>query len=131
MLEIRSSPATRPNPHFREQARPRRQGNLAWLTRAVGKARPAKPGTALVLLGGDDPVSFRLRVAQSHMRHDLTPSRFSHVVLMEAGGGVADEGWEVSLEPAGGFGSWACEVLPVGTMPAVRKEIARRARFIV
>ncbi|XXF78301.1 hypothetical protein P2318_00665 [Myxococcaceae bacterium GXIMD 01537] len=104
MLEIRSSPATRPNPHFREQARPRRQGNLAWLTRAAGKARPAKPGTALVLLGGDDPVSFRLRVAQSHMRHDLTPSRFSHVVLMEAGGGVADEGWEVSLEPAGGFG---------------------------
>jgi hypothetical protein len=108
MLNIRTSSATRPNTLVREQPRARKQGNLAWLERAMG-AKKARAGqaskTALVLLGGDDPVSFRLRVAQSHMRHDLTPSHFSHVVLVEAAlSGLEDEGWEISLEPAGGFG---------------------------
>jgi len=107
MLEIRSSPATRPNPHLREQPRARKQGNLAWLERAgarKGRAAGAS-GTALVLLGGDDPVSFRLRVAQSHMRHDLTPSHFSHVLLVEdTGGALEGEAWELSLAPEGGFG---------------------------
>ena len=28
----------------------------------------------LLLVGGNDPLSFRLRVAQSHVRHDLSPS---------------------------------------------------------
>lgn len=107
MLEIRSSPATAPNPNLVSQARSRNQTNLAWLGRAL-KARGKKGAGAplLVLLGGSDPISFRLRVAQSQVRHDLTPSAWSHVVLVESGGAelASATAWEISLDPAGGFG---------------------------
>ncbi|MEX2208097.1 MAG: hypothetical protein WEF50_17865 [Myxococcota bacterium] len=47
-------------------------------------------------------MSFRLRVAQSHMRHDLTPSHWSHVGLLT--NGVASETVvEVPLDPEQGF----------------------------
>lgn len=66
------------------------EDNVAWLQRAAGKVaanfgqRQASSGhIRLVLLGGTDPVSFRLRVAQAHVRHDLTPSSWSHVVLCD------------------------------------------------
>ncbi|PTL85974.1 hypothetical protein DAT35_02485 [Vitiosangium sp. GDMCC 1.1324] len=60
----------------------------------------------MLLLGGRDPISFRLRVAQSHARHDLTPSHWSHVVLLEKNGPAlsAVDAWEISLTPAHGFG---------------------------
>jgi hypothetical protein len=107
MLEIRSSPASTPNPRFVEQARSRNQTNLAWLQRAV-KAQGKKAASAplLVLIGGTDPVSFRLRVAQSQARHDLTPSSWSHVVLVDpADRDLASAmAWEISLDPASGFG---------------------------
>ncbi|MDY7226433.1 hypothetical protein [Hyalangium rubrum] len=106
MLDIRSSPASAPNPHFVGQPRARNQSNLAWLQRAL-KARGKKAGgVPLVLLGGSDPVSFRLRVAQSQVRHDLTPSRWSHVLMVEPGSTELSEAtaWEISLDPTGGFG---------------------------
>ena len=107
MLEIRSSSASAPNPYFVSQPRSRNQTNLAWLQRAL-KARGKKAGGTplLVLLGGADPVSFRLRVAQSQVRHDLTPSRWSHVVLVEPDSSelASAVAWEISLDPAGGFG---------------------------
>ncbi|WP_224368591.1 hypothetical protein [Hyalangium versicolor] len=106
MLQIRSSPASAPNPQLVEQARARNQTNLAWLQRAVGKGKKASRSPLLVLLGGTDPMSFRLRVAQSQTRHDLTPSYWSHVVLVEpTDKALADAtAWEISLDPAGGFG---------------------------
>ena len=107
MLEIRSSPATAPNPQLVCQPRGRNQTNLAWLQRAVkAKGKKAVGSPLLVLLGGTDPVSFRLRVAQSQARHDLTPSAWSHVVLVESAGEdlSTSAGWEISLDPVGGFG---------------------------
>ncbi len=107
MLGIRSSPASAPNPQLVSQPRSRNQTNLAWLQLAL-KAKGERAGGSplLVLLGGTDPVSFRLRVAQSHARHDLTPSSWSHVVLVEPPGGelASATAWEISLDPAGGFG---------------------------
>jgi len=107
MLEIRSSSASAPNPYFASQARARNQTNLAWLERArKGKGKKAGGSPLLVLLGGCDPISFRLRVAQSQARHDLTPSSWSHVVLVEPPTGelASATAWEISLDPAGGFG---------------------------
>jgi hypothetical protein len=107
MLEIRSSPASAPNPNFVSQPRARNQTNLAWLQRALkGKGKKASGSPLLVLLGGSDPISFRLRVAQSQARHDLTPSYWSHVVLVEPAEGelASATAWEISLDPAGGFG---------------------------
>lgn len=107
MLGIRSSPASAPNPQFVCQPRTRNQTNLAWLQRAVkGKGKKASGSPLLVLLGGTDPVSFRLRVAQSQARHDLTPSAWSHVVLVEPTDGelASATAWEISLDPADGFG---------------------------
>jgi hypothetical protein len=107
MLEIRSSPASAPNPHLASQPRARNQTNLAWLERALkGKGKKGGGSPLLVLLGGTDPISFRLRVAQSQARHDLTPSPWSHVVLVEPAGGELSSApaWEISLDPLGGFG---------------------------
>ncbi|WP_224240442.1 hypothetical protein [Hyalangium gracile] len=107
MLQIRSSPASAPNPQFVCQTRSRNQTNLAWLQRAAkARGKKASGSPLLVLLGGTDPVSFRLRVAQSQARHDLTPSYWSHVVLVEPPEGelTAATAWEISLDPGGGFG---------------------------
>jgi hypothetical protein len=107
MLEIRSSSATAPNPNLVHQARTRNQTNLAWLGRALkGRGKKASGSPVLMLLGGIDPISFRLRVAQSQVRHDLTPSSWSHVVLVEPASGepASATAWEISLDPAGGFG---------------------------
>jgi hypothetical protein len=107
MLEIRSSPASAPNPNLVSQARARNQTNLAWLSRALkGRGKKGSGSPVLVLLGGSDPISFRLRVAQSQARHDLTPSAWSHVVLVEPAEGelASATAWEISLDPSGGFG---------------------------
>jgi hypothetical protein len=54
--------------------------NLAWLLPKLDKPRK---GTQchVVLVGGNDPLSVRMRVAQSHLRNDVTPSHWSHVLL--------------------------------------------------
>jgi hypothetical protein len=59
-----------------------------------------------LLVGGRGPIDFRLRVAQAHARHDLSPSHWSHVALVAPRAGAASEAEviEVSLDPAGGFG---------------------------
>jgi hypothetical protein len=115
MLSIRSSPSKGRNPDFKRVVRKRGEDNLKWLARNA----PKDDRPCLVLLGGTGPVDFRLRVALSHARHDLTPSHWSHVVLLDVpgrelsgagggGGAKADPGaaaiTEISLEPAGGFG---------------------------
>ena len=102
MLEIRSSTARRQNAALREVPRKRGEGNAAWLQRQRGDAA----GPCLLLLGGTDALALRLRVAQSHLRHDLTPSRWSHVVLFPDAGSLGKRraGAEISLAPPAGFG---------------------------
>lgn len=84
------------------------EDNLTWLGRAIEEVRTDFPQPQassglirLVLLGGTDPVSFRLRTAQAHIRHDLTPSSWSHVVLFHPK--EASSVYEISLQPPGGF----------------------------
>ena len=84
------------------------EDNLGWLERATqtltskfGDVLISQQLVRLVLLGGTDPVSFRLRIAQAHIRHDLTPSSWSHVVLIHPK--RVSRVYEISLEPQGGF----------------------------
>lgn len=52
--------------------------NAEWLRSLPTFARPG----AVLLVGGVNVIDFRLRVAQSHLRHDLLPSFWSNVAVM-------------------------------------------------
>jgi hypothetical protein len=97
MLKILSAKATETSKSFK--ALPRRKGedNLAWMTRAKLSAT----GVYLLLVGGRDAIAFRLRMAQSHVRHDFTPSHWSHVMLLgQVTRRLADTMvYEISLDP--------------------------------
>ena len=103
MLDISQSTARSENEHFSESKRQKQEDNIAWLERHYPTGTQA---TVLVLFGGNDTASFRLRVAQSYARHNLTPSYWSHVVLLRPsrGGLLKASTWEVNLSPPGGFG---------------------------
>lgn len=101
MLPIVPSKATQKNRGFKETKRKPKEDNLGWLTRA----RPPTKNALLLLLGGADVVALRIRVAQSHARHDMTPSHWSHVAFLDPTSKVSKATChEVSLEPADGFG---------------------------
>jgi hypothetical protein len=97
----------RANPKLEErprEGRGERRSNLTWLARV---APPERRWVQLLLLGGRRPGDFRVRVAQSHVRSDLTPSHWSHVCLLGALNPTSPgrtEILEVSLEPRRGFG---------------------------
>ena len=88
-------------------AAPRRSGgaggNVAWLRRARQRHGIGERGD-VILLGGTSIVDFRVRVAQSHARSDLTPSYWSTVGLMADArsfiGVPLGSGAEPSLVPA-------------------------------
>jgi hypothetical protein len=82
---LRSTAKSR-NPAVVELVRQGRENNLAWLERVLATSPIGKvDGRSLLLLvGGNDPLSFRLRVAQSHVRHDLSPSAWSLVLFLPA-----------------------------------------------
>jgi hypothetical protein len=100
MLRSLHSQAESPNTStFVELVRASGEDNLEWLQRARQHRR--KPASAeLLLVGGTGPVAFRLRVAQSHIRADITPSHWSHIALLSG----TDDLFEISLEPPNGFG---------------------------
>jgi hypothetical protein len=103
MLSIRSSNAKGKNPDFKRVPRKKGEDNLKWLARNAPKGDVA----SLVLLGGVTAVDFRIRVAQSHARHNLTPSHWSHVALLpelDAAKPGKSRIFEISLQPADGFG---------------------------
>jgi hypothetical protein len=78
MLAIRHSQATNANEALREvPARPR-ESNRRWLRRV-------RAASGLLLIGGSSLAHFRIRVAQSHVRHDLLPSFWSMVGILEDG----------------------------------------------
>lgn len=93
MIPMRQSPAVTQNTLLvaddtgaptavTKRAAPRRAGgNVAWLRRARRGYGLGEPGD-VVLLGGQSLVDFRVRIAQSHARHDMTPSYWSIVGLI-------------------------------------------------
>jgi hypothetical protein len=103
MLNIIGSEAHTSNPNLVKVKRDGRENNLQWLERNLS---PVALPTKVVLIGGTGQYSFRLRVAQSHVRHDMTPSSWSHIMLL--GPVEAElkktEVTEISLNPPGGFG---------------------------
>lgn len=104
MLNILRSEARSPNKKLVEVPRKAGEDNLAWLVRNLPKK---KNDTNIVLLGGQSTCAFRLRVAQSHARHDLSPSHWSHALLLgpvQNGRFASTEVYEISLEPPQGFG---------------------------
>src|SRR5215471_4123870 len=103
MINIIGSNAVDPNNSFTEIARTDSEDNLQWIGRNVPSG---KDQVTLLLVAGVSTTSFRLRVAQSHVRHDLVPSHWSHVMLLGKAaknlGSTAVS--EISLESAQGFG---------------------------
>jgi len=110
MQNIISSQAAEVSTEFVQSKRKGRENNVAWLERHLGQltdSREEEGLTYLVLLGGRARTHFRLRVAQSHLRHDFTPSHWSHAMLLGKSGYFADRKnpvAEISLEPKAGFG---------------------------
>jgi hypothetical protein len=103
MLAISRS-SKKANRGFAEVARAKGEGNVAWLARSGGGVGG---GVRLLLFGGVDLASTRLRIAQSHARDDLTPSHWSHVAIVVADGPLEADTplFEVRLEPPGGLSS--------------------------
>ncbi len=101
MLHILSSNAKAPSAGIDEVKRDDGEDNIEWLARNMPDG-----GTSIVLVGGKSPISFRLRVAQSHMRSDLLPSYWSHVLLLgkPAKNLASTSISEISLEPPASFG---------------------------
>ena len=108
MLNIIASTATEPNPDFVQSKRVGNESNTTWLERHLKELADedgAKGNAYLVLLGGKMKADFHVRVAQGHLRHDMSPSHWSHVALLR-GSGPTKRGalWEISLDPKAGFG---------------------------
>ena len=96
MIASRRSSATAPNTALEKQPREGRS-----IARLLADAKLQPDGT-LLLVGGTDLIHFRLRIAQSHLRQDLTPSSWSHVgIVREGPGGLTVS--EVALDPPSGF----------------------------
>jgi len=103
MINILSSGAVDPSEYFVAAERKSGQDNVAWIRENL---KGSKDRTALVMVGGKSPTSFRLRLAQSHVRSDLMPSYWSHVMMLaepQEDFGTT-EIVEISLEPREGFG---------------------------
>jgi hypothetical protein len=101
MINIARSRTQEPNEKLKEVSRKRKEDNIGWLKRNL---RIADDHTAIVLLGGRSLLDFRLRVAQSHLRHDMTPSQWSHALLLGDLGSELPSVAEIALDPIGGFG---------------------------
>lgn len=102
-LVLRASGARLPNPAI--VARARKGHNLDWLVAAHATLPQGEGWAYLVLLGGSDRLSRRLRSAQARLRQDLEPSYWSHVILLNAPILAADTPiTEISLQPPAGFG---------------------------
>jgi len=79
MLPILNSDTINPSNIFKESKRPAGQNNVKWLQEHLCKK---KGYLNLLLLGGRSLVDYRLRIAQSHLRDDMTPSSWSSVLIV-------------------------------------------------
>jgi hypothetical protein len=80
MIDIQCSWAKKQSGLFVEAKRKRTQDNVDWIQSHYPNEKTDE--TYLVLIGGVDPVSLRIRMAQSRARQDYTPSHWSHVGLL-------------------------------------------------
>jgi hypothetical protein len=78
MISIRQSNATSSNESLTETAPKKDETNVEWLKR-VGAT------DGIILIGGNSVAHFRIRVAQSHARSDLTPSYWSLAGILQGG----------------------------------------------
>ncbi|MCA2980567.1 MAG: hypothetical protein INH41_09025 [Myxococcaceae bacterium] len=102
MLAIRGSQNLTQNDQLTYAPRRGDESNGAWLARHLPAADDGL--LRLLLVGGAEPLHFRLRVAQAHARHDLSPSHWSHVALLSATSRGRRQLWECALDPEDGFG---------------------------
>ncbi len=101
MISSRRSGELKQNPALVEMTKPKTRPTVMSCVKDVVGTGESPDGT-LVLLGGTDLLHFHLRVAQSHVRHDMTPSSWSHAgIVMTGKRGLAL--YEVALDPPGGF----------------------------
>lgn len=107
-IRVLRSFETKKNPGIADVPRLPDESNLGWIARVL-KTHRLPVGQAwshLLLVGGADLLSLRLRIAQSHVRADLSPSAWSHsaYVALNAGDLKASVVRGVSLAPRDGFG---------------------------
>ena len=102
MINILSSNARSVSKAFNKAERRAKEDNVAWLARNLPQDEEQ---SILVMVGGKSHTSFRLRIAQAHVRHDLLPSYWSHVMLLGKTGKNlgSTKVYEISLEPPHGF----------------------------
>ena len=132
-LRVLQSSATGRNPQLKNRPRVSGETNEAWISR-MGAEQAFDDNdaqTLIVLLGGADPLSFRLRVAQSHVRSDLTPSSWSHVlILAKLSSPLRDSPtYEVSLSPVEGFGTFGFPMYTNGIQEEKLAPYLNTARF--
>jgi hypothetical protein len=82
MQPTRHASSPGPNESFRKIEPAADESNLAWLARMAREEPGFGAAGDVLLLGGASLADFRLRVAQSHARHDLTPSYYSLVGVL-------------------------------------------------
>ena len=84
MLPVRRSTDTKANWDFNEDDRSKPEAsNMAWITHWRETDSSFCSPNDVILLGGKSLADFRVRVAQSHARHDLTPSYWSLVGVID------------------------------------------------
>jgi hypothetical protein len=100
---IRSTSETSNDRLVAQQLSSPRESNRAWLDRLGAPDGVKLDENGIVLLGGSSVASFRIRVAQSSMRHDLVPSYWSHCGILLGDGRFAtvplSPGSDVSAVP--------------------------------
>lgn len=75
MIANNISPDVRKNSKFKSVKPTKNEGNKEWLHRILKEND--FPGQGLLLIGGNSIPDFHIRVAQSYLRHDLSPSYWS------------------------------------------------------
>lgn len=124
---------TTSSPHDRvtRNSRPvRGEGNAAWVRRMIADLQTAEPTqwSHLLLLGAQDQMGFRVRVAQSHLRPDLLPSYWSEAALLRLDDAAPFEVAELLqvplLQPA--LAEFASSRNGVASLPMTAFDDARR-----
>lgn len=80
MIANNLSPDFRNNASFKRVQAKKNEGNRAWVKRIIKENKFGSNG--LLLIGGNSVADFRIRIAQSSLRHDLTPSYWSLVGIL-------------------------------------------------
>jgi len=122
MQQIRSK-STEANAYLSELKRPEAEDNVKWASRALKdmKLHKRNDWSLIALIGGIDVLSFRSRVAQSHLRNDMLPSYWSDALFLRTGANALSAATAINvplLQPANGV--FASETNGVVEQPFAR-----------